>query len=192
MLDLIRDAPIGQIIRLVTKNRLLKYPEELDTFECPNDYAKAGSGQPDDAKRESLDAINVEKPAAPNEAAIPEDKVLEEVETPQSRASTASSEGLDKIPTAQEGAHLEGIQSQKTHRSQIERVGTRTALQKSRTQADLEAQVTLALQEKGPTLPLVPERLDDGTILVDWYTTDDQANPQNWSLRKRGFVALQI
>ena len=32
----------------------------------------------------------------------------------------------------------------------------------------------------------------DGIILVDWYTVDDPANPQNWSFRKKCFVAFQI
>ncbi|KAL5349954.1 hypothetical protein ACLOAV_004989 [Pseudogymnoascus australis] len=29
-------------------------------------------------------------------------------------------------------------------------------------------------------------------ILVDWYSADDQANPQNWSTRKKVFVAFEI
>ncbi|KAG5748345.1 hypothetical protein H9Q70_008968 [Fusarium xylarioides] len=33
--DTIRDAPLGQILRFVTSNRLLKYPEELSEFELP-------------------------------------------------------------------------------------------------------------------------------------------------------------
>ena len=32
----------------------------------------------------------------------------------------------------------------------------------------------------------------DGIILVDWYTVDDPANSQNWSFRKKCFVAFQI
>ena len=28
--------------------------------------------------------------------------------------------------------------------------------------------------------------------LVDWYATDDPANPQNWSQKKKAFVAFQI
>ncbi|KAK3045701.1 hypothetical protein LTS18_013622, partial [Coniosporium uncinatum] len=45
---------------------------------------------------------------------------------------------------------------------------------------------------RGPSRPIAPEQLDDGTILVDWYTTDDPANPQNWSFGKRMFVSTQI
>lgn len=38
----------------------------------------------------------------------------------------------------------------------------------------------------------MPERTKDGIILVDWYTMDDAANPQNWSSGKKAFVATQI
>lgn len=60
MSDLIRDAPIGQIIRYLTKNRLLKYPEELDTWQCPNSYdgdataEKIAAIQLDEATREHV------------------------------------------------------------------------------------------------------------------------------------------
>lgn len=55
---------------------------------------------------------------------------------------------------------------------------------------------------------VTPTRTSDGTVLVDWYTTgksvslpkirtcliisDDQENPQNWSSRKKLFVAFSI
>jgi MFS transporter, DHA1 family, multidrug resistance protein len=45
---------------------------------------------------------------------------------------------------------------------------------------------------KAVSMPISPTKLDDGTVLVDWYTTDDPANPQNWSSAKKGFVAFQI
>jgi hypothetical protein len=40
--------------------------------------------------------------------------------------------------------------------------------------------------------PIVPVRTTTGTILVDWYTTDDPANPKNWSVGKKAFVAGQV
>lgn len=35
MLELIRQAPIGQAIRYVTRNKYLQYPEERDDYELP-------------------------------------------------------------------------------------------------------------------------------------------------------------
>ena len=41
-------------------------------------------------------------------------------------------------------------------------------------------------------MPIIAQRNDEGGILVDWYTTDDPANPQNRSSMKKAFVGLQI
>ena len=39
MLDLIREAPLGQVIRYLSGNRLFQYPEEKSGFELPVQYA---------------------------------------------------------------------------------------------------------------------------------------------------------
>ena len=59
------------------------------------------------------------------------------------------------------------------------------------TEERLEIDQELAL-ERTKTLPIAPTKTAEGNILVDWYTTDDPANPQNWSNLKRGLVALLI
>ncbi|KAH8201259.1 hypothetical protein TruAng_004576 [Truncatella angustata] len=41
MSSLIRDAPIGQLLRLVTRNRMLKYPEEKPNFSLPELWTQA-------------------------------------------------------------------------------------------------------------------------------------------------------
>jgi hypothetical protein len=46
--------------------------------------------------------------------------------------------------------------------------------------------------QKEKSLPILPQKSTDGRILVDWYTTDDDKNPQNWSLRKKVFVSFLI
>jgi len=38
MSDLIREAPLGQLLRWATNNRLFPYPEELPGFELPEAY----------------------------------------------------------------------------------------------------------------------------------------------------------
>ena len=49
----------------------------------------------------------------------------------------------------------------------------------------------------GPTTrtvsrPIQPTLTSDGTILVDWYSTDDADNPMNWSTSKRVFIVTLI
>lgn len=39
---------------------------------------------------------------------------------------------------------------------------------------------------------IAPTKTEDGTILVDWYTTDDPTNPQNWPAWKKAWVLLQL
>ena len=218
MSALMRDAPIGQIIRLVTRNRVLKYPEEVEGWSCPNSYKDES---PPSESTEPLPDIEKEALPLPSEPTIEEGKVLEEVEeTPREdvetspekpiepaeeveidRYSTSSSNSevetqgkeLHEIPTAASAVHphLEAIKTARTTTG-LEKVGTRSALHQSHTQADLEKQFTLAAQPPAPPAPIIPAALEDGTILVDWYSTDDPDNPQNWSLGKKLAVTAQI
>ncbi|KAM0251873.1 hypothetical protein ACHAQJ_007986 [Trichoderma viride] len=57
------------------------------------------------------------------------------------------------------------------------------ALQRSESGRDVELQRT-------KSIPIIPAKTSDGTILVDWYTTDDPANPQNWSTFKKSWVVF--
>ncbi|EXJ74132.1 uncharacterized protein A1O5_02426 [Cladophialophora psammophila CBS 110553] len=46
--------------------------------------------------------------------------------------------------------------------------------------------------ERTKSLSIAPRQTNDGIILVDWYTTDDQDNPMNWSTRKSSFVIFLL
>lgn len=206
---LLRDSPFGQIVRFATHNRLFKYPEEEEGWQCPSSYSRP------DALEEKLAEANADNEASklsdPVEPVYPDPETrLEEVESHPfeddiEKEKREPAEGhlpaeLDKIPThrhenddsSSQSSHLEGIRTARTQASQLSRVGTRGALQKSTTRADLEQQFTLASMERGPSVPIVPEKREDGTILVDWYETDDPENPQNWTLSKKLVVATQI
>lgn len=181
MSALIRDAPFGQLVRYFTNNRLLQYPEERPDFQIPVAYSHHTRPLP---KRISTSSTA----ASPNE---PEGPAVEEVIYPDPETV------LEKVETTSEDdlTDLEKIQTartQRTIRTQISRVGTRTALQKSISRADLEQQFSLASVERGPSRPIEPETLDDGTMLVDWYATDDVENPQNFSFGKKAIVLLLI
>ncbi|KAJ6076784.1 multidrug transporter [Penicillium canescens] len=55
----------------------------------------------------------------------------------------------------------------------------------------LEIEADLALQ-RTQTKPIIPRKSSDGSILMDWYTTDDAANHPNWSNGKRFVVSFII
>ena len=182
MSALIRDAPFGQIARYITNNRVFQYPEERSDFQIPAAYTQHAGLE---AKR--LDSTTSSAPTTEAEGAAVEEvvypnpeTVLEKVETQSEDEQTSDLEELQTIRTAH------------TVRTQISRVGTRTALSKSISRADLEQQFSLASVERGPSRPIAPEKTQDGTILVDWYTTDDPENPQNWFFGKKFVVLLQI
>lgn len=181
MSDIIRDAPIGQLIRWATNKRYLKYPEERDDFQCPHSYAHSDSKE-EPPIDENTPTSEPEGPAVEEVVILDPETVLERAITEDDSGSTEV-EDLEKIQTAR---------TQHTARTQISRVGTKTALAKSTTRADLEQQFSLASVERGPTRPIEPEKLENGTIVVDWYTTDDPENPQNWSFGKKAVVLLQI
>jgi MFS transporter, DHA1 family, multidrug resistance protein len=46
--------------------------------------------------------------------------------------------------------------------------------------------------ERTRSVPITPQKTSDGVILVDWYTTDDPANPKNWSSLKKSTVMFAL
>ena len=179
MSSVIRDAPIGQIIRWATKGRLYKYPEEQPDFQCPSSYMPGGKA--------------VEPTSSASTAAATPDALNEKKDDPlQSRRSSINNE-LNQQVTA---ADLEAQRTRSTLDQDLGRVTTRSNMSKVNTQAEIEQQYTNAEKQETmktqPSRPIVPTKTSDGTILVDWYTTDDPENPQNWAHNKKILVVLQI
>ncbi|KAF2446534.1 benomyl/methotrexate resistance protein [Karstenula rhodostoma CBS 690.94] len=182
MRALIRDAPIGQAIRFFNP-RLLPYPEERDDFELPPAYVQMHGRKHTPRTSTSASSEPPSDEDVPVEEVCPETEKEAEEKESLADDSESTSDDLEKIRTA--GTTY-------TARSQMSRVGTREALSRAHTRADLEQQFSLATIEKGPSRPIEPEVRDDGTILVDWYATDDAENPQNWSFGKKLVVLTQI
>ena len=165
MADLIREAPIGQVIRYLTKAKYLKYPEERAEFELPATYNAVINQKPGSfSGSEEPTPLAVEKTKSNHSINPLDEKPLErgqtDIETGSMRAAT-----LTRTKSRQQTTPY--------------------------TEERLEIEAELAL-ERTKTAPIVPQKTSDGNILVEWYTTDDPANPQNWSNKKRGFVALEI
>ena len=205
MADVIREAPLGQVIRWLTGNKYLKYPEEEADFQLPKCYGHT-------ERVDSLSTIEEDKADLdPNEAAYPKeagDAVAKE------QKKTAPAEDADDQPD------LQGLQTQKTNVTvksnvaeyDIEKMNTQTThvpirssigAQPSLTRTKTREMTRAYTRErfdiereeqslKELHMPIVAQRNEDGDILVDWYTTDDPANPQNWSSKKKVFVGSQI
>ncbi|KAK9489716.1 major facilitator superfamily domain-containing protein [Lipomyces doorenjongii] len=151
MADLIREAPLGQIIRYLSGNKYFLYQDEKPDFKCPNSY-----GHPETVK-ESMASFNASE--------------VGEI-----------SEGTSEEKVERDGEELG---------PQLTRTSTAAHRITSFTAEQLEAQRELSL-ERTKSMVIVPTKTVDGIVLVDWYTTDDPDNPQNWSLWKKHFVSLLI
>lgn len=179
MSDLLRDAPIGQLIRWVTKNRVLQYPEEKPGFTCPMGY----QGEKPSLSDTSTPATN---PPAVGD-------ITEKFEYPQ----TPGTHSLRNAPTARDVDPFEHAGNQEALNARtLSRTVTRPEMTKIHTKAELEEAYTNATRQETmknqQSQPIVPEKTSDGITLVDWYDTNDQENPQNWSGKKKGIVVLQI
>ncbi|CAG8958813.1 hypothetical protein HYFRA_00011764 [Hymenoscyphus fraxineus] len=168
MTDLLREAPLGQVIRWVTGNRFLQYPEELPDFELPATYnALLNSSS---QKRSEIEGHRQQSHVSAH--------------TQQSSISDEPSD-LEKVDTEKLPERAEGDAS-------LQLARTKSRLETTPyTEERLEIEAELAI-ERTKSRPIVPVKTADGVILVDWYTTDDKANPQNWSNGKRFAISLII
>jgi DHA1 family multidrug resistance protein-like MFS transporter len=147
MSDLIREAPLGQALRWLSRNGLFQYPEERADFQLPVHY---------------ITQLNSEKIVRASSI----------TSTPARTSARASISPKD--------TDVEGLGISRT-KSRAE------TMPYSNERFEVEQQLAL---ERTKTIPIVPKKTTDGIILVDWYTTDDPANPQNWSRNKRFLVTV--
>jgi len=165
MADLLREAPFGQVVRFLTRNKYFQYPEEKPDFTCPHSYKCENDVQHqvpagNNAEIEKKETSAADTPSSPPLASNPER--LEE-------NSDSGDSDLERQPTL-------GLQRTQTLPYTAERLAVERELAVERTKSR----------------PIAPTKTADGTILVDWYSTDDPANPQNWSQKKKFLVAFLI
>ena len=171
MADILREAPFGQIVRLLTRNKYFLYPEEKPDFHYPHCYQDDGNPKLD--KIQDLDTEIKSNEGKETDAA--NDLRPHQTVTDIEKASRSSDDESDSDSDLERQTTL-GLQRTQTLPFTDER---------------LEIEQRLAI-EKTKSRPIVPAKTADGTILADWYNTDDPANPQNWSQKKKALVALQI
>jgi MFS transporter, DHA1 family, multidrug resistance protein len=205
MADIIREAAIGQIIRWVTRNKFLKYPEEDPDFQCPNCYqdpespdslsiipeTKSDDDSPDLAGRNEVADFDDREHDSSFPAADDHHKQHPERLQTQTTNATVYPE-LDQ-------QNIEKLYTQKTHGTIRSSIGARPTLTRTKTREMTRAftheRLEIEQEERSLRaldLPIIAQKNEDGDMLVDWYTTDDPANPQNWSSNKKAFVTFQI
>ncbi|KAH7459063.1 Caffeine resistance protein 5 [Fusarium oxysporum f. sp. matthiolae] len=172
MADIIRDAALGQLIRFLTKNKYLKYPEEKPDFKLPDPWVTLINNP---------DAVVDEEPPNSGDTANASSTVDSDLdEEGKSRTEPEHDEDPERGPRFRPDAPP--LRLHRT-RSQLE---TR-AYTIDRFHIDEQHDI-----EKVQSIPVVPKRTKDGAILVDWYYSDDSDNPQNWTNNKRLGISLMI
>jgi len=159
-MDTLRESAFGQIIRLVSRRKLFRYPEEEPGFEVPFERALKEEAEESD--------IDSGPTALQDQANATQFSTAVDVEKAEANHSSDANTGRPTLVKSQ--SRLQGG-SNPSERLEIER--------------ELEIQRTLSA-------PIQPVVTSSGQVLVTWYTTDDPANPQNWSSKKKSYVAFLI
>ncbi|EPS36162.1 hypothetical protein H072_10244 [Dactylellina haptotyla CBS 200.50] len=170
MYDILRDSGFGHLARFVTGRRVFQFPEERPGFELPESYYNESMQRMTDAAK---DAAAGKKP-------LPQDQSPDEKPPSRRSLSSSSSERKDSELGLNSESNL-AIPKEEEN-----------GIQKAETARDLERAPTAGDLEKTVSRPIAPTRTREGYILVDWYTTDDPENPQNWGSGKKAIVVLQI
>ncbi|CAM1511189.1 Fc.00g087020.m01.CDS01 [Cosmosporella sp. VM-42] len=181
MADIIRDAPLGQLIRFVTRNKYFQYPEEKADFKLPDVWVQL-LNNPDAIVDENLTTSNTNNNTDNEETIV------------SSASSTVAGgdNGDNEKPISKEKENLSDDNSpEPAHRN--------VHLHRTRSPSETQAYTIERLEadehhdmEKVKSIPIVPKRTKDGAILVDWYYSDDSENPHNWTNKKRNGIALLI
>ncbi|OCT49902.1 Caffeine resistance protein 5 [Cladophialophora carrionii] len=166
MLDIVRDAPVGQFLRWITKNRILLYPEEKEGFVPP----RLDSGAPLEGAAPDLEQSG-------SESEEPEKPVLERAKDDAQKMEPAEGSSTPPLMTRDDEDPLSLT------------ISRQRSLPWTRNRLSLDQQLGL---EKTKSKPISLTKSADGIILVDWYTTNDPDNPQNWSQGKKMFVLVQV
>ena len=149
MADLVRESPIGQVIRFVTRNKYLRYPEEIPGFQIPwGGVANA----PVDEKPAHLSDGSTHGPGGNN------------IERDAEKDMDVGSLARKTTTRGTMGTALGPV-------STISRTRTREQTlpySAERFETELEEQA-----ERLESTVIVPQKTADGITLVDWYTTDE-------------------
>jgi|HubBroStandDraft_4_1064222.scaffolds.fasta_scaffold815008_1 DHA1 family multidrug resistance protein-like MFS transporter len=149
MADLIRESPIGQVIRFVTGNKYLRYPEEIAGFQIP--WEGVANASAEGKLADLSDGSNHEREEKDGERAAEKD---------------LEAEGLARRSTTRDT-----LETSLRATSTISRTKSREQTlpySAERFQTELQEEA-----ERQQSAIIVPQKTSDGITLVDWYTTDE-------------------
>lgn len=197
---MLRDAPLGQVIRWVTKNRYLQYPEEKADFKLPDCWLDL-MNHPDLPLPDSSSTTAAGGSGESSSASGGDDgerKPQPESSGNDDNGNTSAAKDEEKFELPDTSPRVNDQQQQPRQEQNAPDAPRRQSESDSssssatRTGLHDEESNTGASVERVKSVPIVPRRTKDNAILVDWYYTDDDMNPHNWSNRRRLLVSLII
>lgn len=177
MTDILRESPFGQTVRWLTRNEYLQYPEEVSGFTLP---------WKSNARREKSIGSGSEKP---EDQDIPDHELKKETTLKSTAEEAELQEAVESFVPA-----IERMATEPDLEGMPENYVTRTKTRESTipySEDRFKVEQRLA-QERNTGTIIFPTKTNEGITLVDWYTTDDPANPQNWSSWKKAYVVFLI
>lgn len=164
MSTIIRDSALGGFVRLLTRNKVLQYPEEKPDFKLPAPWVQLLNSEEQPTQPVVFDSI----PTSDLESSTTDDEEKQ-------------GERRDSQPYERQGERSNfGLQRTKSREETV-------PYSQDRLEVDERHEL-----EKTKSIPIVPRKTKDGAILVDWYYTDDPDNPQNWSNSRRALTTTII
>jgi DHA1 family multidrug resistance protein-like MFS transporter len=139
MLELIREAPLGVVIRFLSRNRLLQYPEEQPDFKLPVQYL-AHLGE------------NIDKPHLPDETSPV---------SPSQREKT-----IDKTEEGSRPQSAYDLEEELETLGMVRSLGPIRSAMYSTERMHAEKELEM---ERVKSIPIIPQKTSNGIVLVDWY-----------------------
>ena len=174
MPSILQDTPVGQIARLLTRNRLFAYAEEAPNFQIPWEQAEQLE------KEKTADARVPRANSTSSHSSNAHDDKPTSINGKNERLSSArtrSSAGLEA-----------GLSTIATHRTAARDFGAVTTRTRTREQTQqytaerFEVEKEEEMDRKQSSV-IAPQTTADGVTLIDWYTTDDPEVSARESLR---------
>jgi MFS transporter, DHA1 family, multidrug resistance protein len=200
----LRDTAVGQVLRFVTRNHILKYPEEEEGFKLPETWQRMLNSEEDPEKLErevrrqeqerGTTSNNSSSSNSVHDGHDDDDEREQEMARQLSESKKEQDEGIAAAPPVSPTPRplaLARTQSDRNHQdASLQRTRSRQETQAyTEDRFDIEQQEQL---DRTKSIPIVPRRTKDGAILVDWYYSDDPENPQNWTNLHRGLITALI
>ena len=203
MTDIVREAPLGQVIRWISRGRLLRYPEEIEGFKIPWEGFSETSDQEEKEHESDITPgtnVDVEKAKEPEVRQDHPDLARTATEHDGEYATGRDSEERQYSSVVRTRTDASNLQYSSIIRTRTDASNRQyTSIIRTRTRETttpwsedrfkVEQQQSI---ERTKSSIIQPEVTSDGVTLVDWYTTDDPDNPQNWSSGKKAYVTFLV